>query len=93
MAKKITLKTPENPGVVYLSAAAALRLERARGEYARVCAQHAQALEETQAAYGAMQKAFASALESGGAAPDGAVWEIVEEGDMIKLVRREDPGA
>ena len=64
-------------------------IEQARAEYARLMALHAQPLAQVDAAYRGMIETFGKVLEAHGEKVNGETWEIEEDGDVVRLVKRE----
>lgn len=64
------------------------KLEQSRAEYSRLVSLYEKPLAEVEQAFQAMQAVFASILEAHGQEANGETWDIREEGDAVRLVKR-----
>ncbi len=64
------------------------RLEQASAAVARAYEVFAEPLRQTREAEDGLRAAYAAIIEAAGQSTDEGTWEIVEDGDAVRLVQR-----
>lgn len=84
------MTTKKKPAEIDLTPAEVLRLERASAAVSRVYEVYAGPLREVQVAESALHEAYAEVIEAHGHKLNGQRWEVVQDGDAVRLVESKE---